>query len=287
MHTAARILTTVLSIASPCTLPSVMAQTWEYRGLDRFALPDGGYRSQGVVSDGRHWFFSWRYGLEKTNPGYDVVERNGSLLRRRSGIPATIADRGGNHIGDIDQFDGTLYLPIEDAPNYRTPVIALFDAATLAYTGVAFPLQRADLTQGVPWVAVDGPGNLAYTAEWALATRLNVHRLSDFGNLGYLPLSQPVGRLQGAKVHGGFLYAASDNPAKSIYRIALADGSVVDMLQIGRFHDLQDGSEHELEGLAINDDAQGVSMHVLLRHGSLQQPVAAEMLLLHFARIVP
>ena len=65
-------------------------------------------------------------------------------------------------------------------------------------------------------------------------------------------------------MHKGFLYAASDNPAKSIYRIALADGSIVEMLQVGSVHDLQDGHEHELEGLTVVDDANGVSLHVLL-----------------------
>ncbi len=94
------------------------------------------------------------------------LQRN-SQLWRKSGIPAWIAARGGNHIGNIDQFDGKLYASIEDAPDYRRPVIAVFDAATLAYTGVAFPLQAVDLNQGVPRVAVEGPGNLACTAERA------------------------------------------------------------------------------------------------------------------------
>lgn len=286
MEPYARMLAVTITIAGLCAMPAA-ADTWEYRSVDRFDLPDGGHRSQGVAWNGKNWSFSWRYGLEKTTPGYRTLQDNGSFFRRRSAIPATISQRGGNHIGDIDYFNGTLYLPIEDGPDYRNPVIALFDAETLAYTGVSFPLPQADLTRGVPWVALDGPANLAYTAEWEPTTRLNVHRLSDFGSLGYVLLQRAVARLQGAKIHGGFLYAASDNAEKSLYRIALSDGSVTEILQIARYHDLDDGDEHELEGLAIVDDAGGVSLHVLLRHGSLRQPFSAAMLYYHFARVQP
>ncbi|MBC7513132.1 MAG: hypothetical protein H7234_01695 [Herminiimonas sp.] len=203
----------------------------------------------------RIWFFSWRYGLEQTDADFRALQRN-SPLWRKSAIPAEIAARGGNHIGDIDQYDGKLYVPIEDAPNYRRPVIAVFDAGSLAHTG-----------------------------EWESTQRLNVHRLSDFGSLGYLQLQTPVDRLQGAKVNGAHLYAASDNAAKSVYRISRIDGNVEEILQHGRYHDLHDGQEHEMEGLAVVEDASGTYLHVLLRHGSLQQPFGAAMLFLQFDRL--
>ncbi len=284
MRAYVRLLAATALSAGLATTSAGAADGWQYRGAARFVFPDGGYRSQGAVWDGKHWFFSWRYGLDQTSPDFHSMQRN-SRLWQRSGIPADIAARGGNHIGDIDQFDGKLYVPIEDAPDYRRPVIAIFDAASLAYTGVAFPLQAGDLSRGVPWVAVDGPGNLAYTAEWESATCLSVHRLSDFGSLGSLPLQQPLDRLQGAKVSGAYIYAASDNATKSVYRISRADGNVDEILQLGRYHDLQDGKEHEMEGIAVVEDAGGIHLHVLLRHGSLQQPFGAAMHFLQFDRV--
>ncbi len=104
---------------------------------------------------------------------------------------------------------------------------------------------------------------------------MNIHRLSDFGSFGHLELQRPVGRLQGAKVSGSYLYAASDNATKSIYRISRIDGSVDDILHAGTAHDPQDGQEHEMEGLGIVEDASGTHLHVLLRHGRLQQPFGA------------
>ena len=284
MHAYVRLLSAVAATASLGVTSAGAADTWQYRGVARFTLPDGGYRSQGAVWDGKHWFFSWHYGLERAGADFHTMQRNSNLWKK-SGIPAEIAAHGGNHIGDIDQFDGKLYVPIEDAPDYHRPVIAVFDAASLAWTGVAFPLQAAYLSRGVPWVVVDGPGNLTCTAEWESATRLNVHRLSDFGSLGYLQLQKPVDRLQGAKVSGAYLYAASDNASKSIYRLSRSDGTVEEILQLGSYHDLHDGQEHEVEGLGVVEDASGNHLHVLLRHGSLQRQFSAAMLFLHFERL--
>jgi hypothetical protein len=200
------------------------AETWTYAGVDRYFFPAGAYRSQGAASDGLQWFFSWRYGLERTTLDDRVLVRNFSVSQSKSGIPQSIEALGGNHIGDIDYYAGKIYAPIEDSPNYHNPLVAVYDAATLNHTGATYTLPSGDLMKGVPWVAVDGPKNIAYTAEWDPVVRLNVYRLSDFSPVGYIPLQRTLGRLQGAKVRADFLYAASDNSTKSIYKISLVDG---------------------------------------------------------------
>lgn len=217
---------------------------------DEFSPPDGVYRSQGAATDGAQWFFSWPYGLERTTLAYRRLARNSSLFPPASGIPQSIEALGGNHIGDMDYYVGKIYAPIEDGPDYLHPVIAVYDASTLRHTGQSYLLPNTDLVAGVPWVAVDGPRNLAYTAEWESAVRLNVYRLGDFSPITYIPLQRPLGRIQGAKVRGDFLYAAVDDDRKSIYRISLIDGTMTELFQLSQWHDLGDGHPHKLEGLS-------------------------------------
>jgi hypothetical protein len=243
------------------------AESWAYAGMDRFSSDEGIYRSQGVATDGAQWFFSWQYGLERSTLDGGTLERNFSIIPPRSGIPDDIALRGGDHIGDIDYDAGKIYAPIEDSAAYRRPVIAVYDAASLRDTGTAYFLSTNDLSQGVPWVAIDGRRSLAYTAEWENTVRLNVHQLSDFSLITYIPLQQPLTRIQGAKLRGDALYAASDNGAKSIYRISLTDGSVTELLQLAQWFDAQDGDEHELEGLSFLATAEGETLNILMRHG--------------------
>jgi hypothetical protein len=259
------------------------AETWTYTGADRFSFIAGAYRSQGVATDGTQWFFSWQYGLERTTPDYRELARNSSIAGLRSGIPESIAALGGNHIGDIDYHAGKIYAPIEDNPDYRNPVIAVYDAATLAYTGEYHLLPQSDLNGGVPWVAVDGARNLAYTAEWDPALRLNVYRLSDFSPIGYIALKQPLGRLQGAKVRGDYLYAASDNAAKSVYRISLIDGSVNELLRLGQLREPQDADRDEIEGLSFLKTASGETLNVLMSHGDRNNPFGSYTMFFHFA----
>lgn len=45
--------------------------------------------------------------------------------------------------------DEKIYAPIEDNPNYLSPFIAIYDAVTLNYTGVAYKLNFSNLTHGV------------------------------------------------------------------------------------------------------------------------------------------
>jgi hypothetical protein len=273
---------TLLAAASLFVVHKSLAETWVYAGVDRFSSLTGTYRSQGVTSDGSQWFFSWRYGLQRTTYGFRELESNYSVWRRRSGIPESIEALGGNHIGDIDYHAGKIYAPVEDSPDYRNPAIAVYDAATLKHTGASYRLPQSDLTQGVPWVAVDGPKNLAYTAEWNNAVRLNVYRLSDFSPIGYIPLQRPISRLQGAKVRGDFLYAASDNNTKSIYKISLVDGSVTEPLQLAQWHDMQDADEHEVEGLSFLTTPAGETLNVLVIHGSPYDLFGAYTMFFHF-----
>jgi hypothetical protein len=209
-------------------------------------------RSQGATTDGAVWYFSWQYGLSKVSlDGRTVLARNAPA------IPATLAAQGDDHIGDIDYANGRLYAPIEDSNGYQHPYVAVYDPATLTYTGTAYPLPLSLSVGGVPWVAVDPARGYAYTAEWDPTSVLNVFNLSDFSLVRTVPLSQTVGRIQGAKVYQGQLYASADNATKSIYRIDPASGTVATVYD----RNLPSGSE--AEGLAVLPTGDGAVLHAL------------------------
>ena len=225
-------------------------EAWTAGTVTQFLLPDAVYRAQGVATDGKSWFFSSTNHLQRTNQAFE------SQVDNVVPIPSDIAQQGGNHIGDIDVHGGLLYAPIEDGPAYLHPYIVTYDAETLEPTGKSYLLPQALLTKGVPWVAVDGPRQRVYTAEWDPTERINVFDLTnDLALVTKLELTTAIGRIQGAKVFGGEMYASSDNDDKSIYKIDLDTGTVIKLFALGT-------TGSEVEGLALTHEADGAHVHI-------------------------
>jgi hypothetical protein len=212
-------------------------------------------RSQGLTSDGSSLIFSWQFGLMRTTT--DSAET--VLARNTLAIPAAIAAVGGNHIGDVDVAGGKLYAPIEDGPKYQHPFIAVFDAQTLQFTGEDHELPQALHTEGVPWVAVDQRRGVFYTAEWNNTNVINVFDLKTFTLVKTITLDQTLGRIQGAKLHDGMLYAFADlkNVDRPVYKINPDTGHVLTVDHIA----LPAGAESE--GLAFFAQPDGTLMHTL------------------------
>lgn len=225
-------------------------EAWDVGTGTSFTLPDALYRGQGVATDGTSWFFSSTNHLQRTNQAFE------SQVDNAQPIPTAIAQEGGNHIGDIDVYDGLLYAPIEDGSAYLHPYIVTYDADTLQPTGKSYALPQNLLTEGVPWVAVDGPRKRVYTAEWDPTERINIFDLeNDLALVKTLELTTAIGRIQGAKVFDGEMYATSDNDEKSIYKIDLDTGTVIKLFALGT-------TGSEVEGLALTEEADGPHVHI-------------------------
>ncbi len=216
-----------------------------------FGLPDALYRAQGVATDGKSWFFSSTNHLQRTDKSFV------SQVDNANPVPLQLFNLGDNHIGDIDVYDGLLYAPLEDGPTaYLHPYVVTYDAKTLQPTGKTYLLPQKLQTQGVPWVAVDGPRKRVYTAEWDPTKQINAFDLE--GNLALvasIPLTTTIGRIQGAKVFGSEMYATSDNDEKSIYKIDLDTGTVIKLFALGT-------TGSEVEGLALTHESDGAHVHI-------------------------
>jgi len=246
----------LLTIGGPSAhaAPPVV-EPWVPVAVTTYSPAQGPYLTQGIASDGASLFFSYKFGVLRA--GLD-----GTLASpvRPSPIPSALVDQGSDHVGDIDVHDGKVYAPIEDGDGYPHAFLALYDAATMAFTGTSWELPHELLTAGVPWVAVDAPRGKLYTAEWNDPQVLNVHDLDDPTDVTTVPLHFPagttdVGRIQGAKMLDGLLYAARDDgAAKSIVAIDPVSGDVTPVFD----RDL--GAATEAEGIAFVHTPTGVLM---------------------------
>src|SRR5262249_30648282 len=154
------------------------------------------------------------------------VEKSNTLA-----IPTALALAGSNHIGGIDVLNGTLYAPIEDGSGYHNPKIVLYDPSNLT-SGTVYSLSNTMLTKGVPWVAVDGPRGLLYVAEWDPTPAILVHDLATVTYQRSITLTPPIGRVQGAKVFEGMLYASTDDSTKDIFKVNLETGTVMQLFSV-------------------------------------------------------
>jgi hypothetical protein len=241
----------VLALAAPVAAAPRCTNGWRLSGTDTFRGQDALMRSQGVTSDGSGWVFSWQGGLSRTLDNFVPVAA--------ATIPPDLAVQGDNHIGDIDQYNGLIYAPVEDGDAYQHPHIALYDARTLLYTGKSYPLDVGIHEAGVPWVAIDHRRAEVYTGEWDMPhDRLNVFdtqmRFKRFLPLVGLHLS----RIQGAKILGHTMYATRDDADKTVFSIDLRTGVTTKLFA------LQPDVPAELEGLAVRRTSDGALLHVLI-----------------------
>lgn len=225
-------------------------ETWAETGQDTFNASDSAVRSQGVATDGTSLWFSWRLGLQRTDLAYNAG------LKNNLAIPWDIALAGGDHIGDIDVWNHILYAPIEDSAHYQKPRVALYDAQSLSYKR-KYDMPASLLPEGIPWIAVDGPRAVAYAAAWNPTDSVLVFDLASFSLLRQVPLSTPLGRIQGAKVWKGMFYMHADEAVKSVYKVNLETGTVILM-----FARAGAGAVEE-EGIAFWDRPDGSQMHTL------------------------
>ncbi|MES2163116.1 MAG: PEP-CTERM sorting domain-containing protein [Pseudomonadota bacterium] len=255
----------VLVLSAAALVPAHAADAWKLAGVDNFYMhtptPNsftGLYRSQGMATDGKQWFFSWQYGLERANDNFDSLQRNSSFSLTGGlspGIPAALLAQGLNHIGDIDYYNGIIYASLDSTSGYSKPHVALFNASDLSYTGKSFALGGTPANPNkdlASWVAVDAKRGFGYGKEWQDGNTINVYNLSDWSFSHTLTLDKSLGRIQGAKVVGDWLYMASDNDAQLIYRSNLLTGAVEEVLHLP-----QPPGDFEMEGLALREGANG------------------------------
>ena len=181
------------------------------------------FRSQGMTTDGKTFYFSSKTTLIRTKlDSKTVVDAD------YSAIPDELKENYGiAHIGGLSYYNGFIYAGMEDSKVWDYPIVGVYDAETLDFIEY-FILDSETVTRGLPWVCVDGETGYLYCTDHSkIPTKLLVYATADNMNfVKEIPLSFSVPSIQGAEFHNGTIYAATNDETKAIYKINPENGEV-------------------------------------------------------------
>ena len=179
-------------------------------------------RAQGVTTDGEYWYFSGKTSLVKigfdnqTVYAYNYKALDGELSENYSS----------KHIGGISYYNGYIYASLEDSKQWQHPVIALYDAETLEYTGICHEVSSEILTRGIPWVAVDAENGFIYASHSKTVEEIHCFDLDTFEYVKSFAVSDPMDAIQGGEVYKGKLYVGTNDSTRAVYTIDVKSGKV-------------------------------------------------------------
>lgn len=224
---------------------------------DNILLIGAAERSQGITTDGKYYYFSSKWGLTKSELDGKTRVKSNPLA-----IPKKLKDEYGlAHIGGISysKADNCIYAGLEDSKVWEYPVVAVYDADTLKFTGRYYILDKALHTRGLPWVAVDNDRGLLITLDHSKkANELIFYDIADnMKYVGSVKLSETVRSIQGAEMYRGMLYAATNDDTQAVYKIDPKSGDVSKYFD----RNLTKGSEGE--GITVLETADGAVFHAI------------------------
>ncbi len=136
-----------------------------------------------------------------------------------------------NHLGDGEEYDGKIYLPIEiyrKCSNFSNQNIVMFSSQTLKYVGhFDISKQKAEISS----LTVDphgGRNGIIYTASFCDGSKIWAYDLLSGVFLGTIALSKKIPHIQGIAVKDGFFYITED--IKDIVWLVRGDGRVLRQL---------------------------------------------------------
>ena len=224
---------------------------------DNVLLIGAAERSQGITTDGKYYYFSSKWGLTKSELDGKTRVKSNPLA-----IPKKLKDEYGlAHIGGISysKADNCLYAGLEDSKVWEYPVVAVYDADTLNFTGRYYILDKALHTRGLPWVAVDNDRGLLITLDHSKkANELIFYDIADnMKYVGSVKLSETVRSIQGAEMYRGMLYAATNDDTQAVYKIDPKSG------EVSKYFDRNLTKGSEGEGITVLETADGAVFHAI------------------------
>ena len=217
-------------------------------------------RAQGVTTDGEYWYFSGKTSLVKigfdnqTVYAYNYKALDGELSENYNS----------KHIGGISYYNGYIYASLEDSKQWQHPVIALYDAETLEYTGICHEVSSEILTRGIPWVAVDAENGFIYASHSKTVEEIHCFDLDTFEYVKSFAVSDPMDAIQGGEVYKGKLYVGTNDSTRAVYTIDVKSGTVDKLLDRIMYQPkLIDNFGGEGEDLTVYPMEDGTLIHAL------------------------
>ena len=217
-------------------------------------------RAQGVTTDGEYWYFSGKSSLVKigfdnqTVYAYNYKALDGELSENYNS----------KHIGGISYYNGYIYASLEDSKQWQHPVIALYDAETLEYTGICHEVSSEILTRGIPWVAVDAENGFIYASHSKTVEEIHCFDLDTFEYVKSFAISDPIDAIQGGEVYNGKLYVGTNDSTRAVYTIDVKSGKVEKLFDRIMYQPkLIDNFGGEGEDLTVYPMEDGTLIHAL------------------------
>ena len=244
-------LSGVFELASAADRPEEVSKTM-------LVNVDSWDRSQDVTTDGECFYFTNKYGIVKT--GLDCKT---TVMRNSNAIPGKFAEEYGSaHIGGISYYKDKLYCAVEDSKVWQHPLILVYNAYTLEFTGEFYHLDPEKHTKGLPWICVDPDSGLIYTSSRDNSTEIMCYDTASETYLDSITLvnSDPgfnIHKIQGGEINNGILYLATNNETQAVYQVELEGGKAEKLFDRNLF------SGSEGEGITVLETEDGAFLHCM------------------------
>ncbi len=228
---------------------------------DSYVLDSAVLMNQGITTDGEYYYTSGSFG-KISYSGLAKWNLDGTRVDcTYMAMPKELTDSyGSNHLGGISYYDGKLYAAIEDDAN-ENPVIAVYDAETLEYTGEHYAMSRDYLADGhIPFCAVDRNEGYLYTAGFDDVNTLYAFNIDDMSFSHKINMTETLQRVQGAEVYDGKVYISTDPKDSSTEQIFTVDIKTGETELL--FERTVSNLGNEAEGITVYPMADGSLIHV-------------------------
>lgn len=240
-----------------CPTPA-STETAEITNEFSYALVDAFVTGQGLDETDEYFYSSGSLaGIQLCCLGI-IDKTTGEIIKENlDALPQEFKDKDYDHIGDISVQNGIIYAPVENKPE-TDPLVLLYDAETLEYTGTYYAIDWEYLKDGIPWCATDE--NYLYASQFNDAERIIAYNIDDMSFSHTIELSEPLERVQAGDAADGKLYLNCDphEKYKTVYEVDLATGEVKLLCDRNTT-----GFDTEAEGLCAEKDADGkITLHI-------------------------
>ncbi|KYZ77442.1 hypothetical protein AXX12_04845 [Anaerosporomusa subterranea] len=230
---------------------------YEYTLVDTFEVKG----RQGITTDGDYYYVSGSKALYKYDKSGKLLLANEKPFEGYA-IPA-------NHIGDIDVFNGEIFVSAE---NFMDGVgkdiqIAIHDADTLKLKRT-FKFEPSSGQEECSGIAVDRDKRTVWMVSWVgeESGRYLYEYSLDTGNYLRKVHIQPVPQwVQGVYYYKGSLYLTADDGTADLdepdhlYRVDITDKSYANVVLEKTFKEVK--RQGEIEGLAVNPKTGDLLVH--------------------------
>lgn len=246
-------LTTVIMMISSVICPTpASTETAEITNEFGYSLIDAFLCGQGLDEEGDFFYTSGSLSGIKVCCLGIIDKESGEVVKENlDALPTEFKNLDYDHIGDISVQNGIIYAPVENKPE-TDPLVLLYDAETLEYTGTYYAVDWTYLKDGIAWCATDE--NYLYTSQFNEADKIIVYNIEDMSLSHIVELSETVYRVQAGDVVDGKAYLNCDPKGenKTVYEVDLATGETTLL-----FDRNTTGFDTEAEGISVAKDENG------------------------------